>query len=65
MLKMRDGMISVLVDQIGDVLEMPAQDWRPPPETLAAHHRPFVAAVCPIEGHVVLRLNVEALGGDE
>lgn len=64
-LKTRDGLVSVVVDQIGDVLELPRDDWRAPPETLAAQHRNFVAAVCPIENHVVLRLNVDALSDDD
>lgn len=64
-LKTRDGLISVVVDQIGDVLELPAHDWRAPPETLAAHHRKYVTAVCPIERHVVLGLNVDALSADD
>lgn len=64
-LKTRDGLISVVVDQIGDVLELPATDWRPPPETLAVRHRAYVAQVCPIENEVVLGLKVDALCADD
>lgn len=64
-LKTRDGLISVVVDQIGDVLELPASDWRAPPETLAIRHRAYVSQVCPIENEVVLGLKVDALSADD
>jgi len=57
--------LSLVVDEIGDVLELPARSWRDPPDTLAAQHRGFVRAICPIDRHVVLALNVEALVGDD
>lgn len=53
--------LSLVVDEIGDILELPAGGWRDPPETLAAHHRGFVRGICPIDGHVVLALDVEIL----
>lgn len=64
-LKSRDGLLSVVVDRIGDVLALPANDWRPPPETLDKQHRAYVSAVCPIEDHVVLGLKVDALTADD
>jgi purine-binding chemotaxis protein CheW len=58
----RDGMLtSVVVDAIGDVLDLPADGWRPPPETLAARHRELVFGICPIDGRVVLGVRDEAL----
>lgn len=57
--------LSLVVDEIGDVLELPTTSWRDPPDTLAAQHRGFVRGICPIERNVVLALNVEALIGDE
>jgi purine-binding chemotaxis protein CheW len=63
-IRTRSGLISVVVDDIGDVLELPAGDWRPPPETLAAQHRIFVTSVCPIDSYVVLGLNVDAVSSD-
>ncbi|MDP1829317.1 MAG: chemotaxis protein CheW [Archangium sp.] len=55
---------SVVVDDIHDVLELPPERWRPTPETLEQSHRAFVRAICPIDGHMVLGLDVEALGED-
>ena len=57
--------LSLVVDDIGDVLELPANSWRDPPDTLANQHRSFVRGICPIERHVVLALNVDALINDE
>ena len=53
---------SVVVDDIHDVLELPADRWRPSPGTLDQRHRAFVRAICPIEGAMVLSLDLEALG---
>ena len=57
--------LSLVVDDIGDVLELPNSSWRDPPDTLASEHRGFVRGICPIERHVVLALNVDSLIGDE
>ena len=57
--------ISLIVDEIGDVLELPAANWREPPDTLAAEHRAFIGGICPTDGNVVLGLNVEELIGEE
>jgi purine-binding chemotaxis protein CheW len=64
-LKTPDGPISIVVDDIGDVLRLESGLWRAPPDTLAAPHRSFVEAVCPIEGHLVIGLRVEHLGTEE
>jgi purine-binding chemotaxis protein CheW len=64
-LKIRGCLVSVVVDEIGDVLSLPPHDWRPPPDTLAARHLGAVFGICPIENQVVLGLRVEALGGTE
>jgi len=55
---------SVVVDDIHDVLDLPPELWRPSPETLDQRHRAFVRGICPIEGAMVLGLDVEALGED-
>jgi purine-binding chemotaxis protein CheW len=62
--KQDENFVSLLVDDIGDVLELAPEDWREPPDTLAAQHRGFVLGICPIENHVVLGLRVESLSGD-
>ena len=60
-LKTNEGLLSVVVDEIGDVLELPSAAWRSPPETLARGYRTFVLGICPIEGHLVLGLKIAAL----
>ncbi|MCC6751787.1 MAG: chemotaxis protein CheW [Deltaproteobacteria bacterium] len=64
-IKAHDRLISVVVDEIGDVLDLPEERWQPPPETLGAQHRSFVFGMCPIEQQMVLGLQVESISGDE
>jgi len=64
-LKMQGVLVSLVVDEIGDVLELPTSGWREPPETLDARHRGFILGICPIDRHVVLGLNVDGLIADE
>jgi purine-binding chemotaxis protein CheW len=54
-------LISVLVDQIGDVMRLVREDWRSVPDTLPAQHRAFVFGICPIQEHIVLGLRVDVL----
>lgn len=64
-LKTQDHLVSVVVDDIGDVLDLPPDGWRPPTDTLAAEHRDFVFGICPIEEHLVLGLRVDAVVADD
>ena len=64
-LKTKDHLMAVVVDAIGDVLDLPAESWRPPPDTLAAQHRAFVFGICPIDHGVVLGLRVGTLESDD
>jgi purine-binding chemotaxis protein CheW len=64
-LNAHDSPICLVLDEIGDVLELPPGDWRPPPDTLTASCREFVFGICPIEGHLVLGLNLTALAADD
>jgi purine-binding chemotaxis protein CheW len=63
--KTQEELLSVVVDDIGDVMELPQPQWKPPPDTLSAGHRTFIFGICPIEGHVVLGLRAGALSGEE
>jgi purine-binding chemotaxis protein CheW len=63
-IKIAGGLLSVVVDDIGDVLELPNTQWRAPPDTLAEQHRRFVFGICPTEQRMVLGLKVAELGGD-
>jgi purine-binding chemotaxis protein CheW len=64
-LRTAEGPVSVLVDEVGDVLELPAAMWRPAPDTLSRAYRRFVMGVCPVPGGVVIGLRAARLGFDE
>ncbi len=64
-LKHKEGLIGVVVDEMEDVLELPTSAWRTPPDTLAEEHRGFVAGVCPTAGRLVLGLRTDPLSGGE
>ena len=53
-----------IVDNIGDVLALPAGRWLPPPATLEPRLRASIAGICPIERHVVLGLRTRALAAE-
>lgn len=60
-LKSQGVLVSLVVDEIGDVLELPTASWREPPETVAVIQRDFLLGICPIDKHVVLGLDVDRL----
>jgi purine-binding chemotaxis protein CheW len=63
--KTEEELLSVVVDDIGDVMELPQPQWKPPPDTLSTQHRSFIFGICPVEGHVVLGLRAGALSGED
>ena len=54
-----DEVVSLLVDEIGDVLEVDSKDFEEPSETLSSPCRELVRAVCKLEKTLLLVLNVE------
>jgi len=54
-----DGVVSLLVDEIGDVLEVRESDFERPPETLPAVFRDVVVGVYKLEHRLLLALDVE------
>lgn len=54
----------LVVDDIDDVLDLPSDLWRPVPDTLDARHRPFVRGICPVEGRMVLWLDLASFNDD-
>lgn len=61
-----DGAVSLLVDEIGDVLEVPGKDFEKPPETLRGAARELVRGAYKLEGQLLLILDTERtvnLGG--
>lgn len=51
--------ISLLVDAIGDVLEVSQEDFEPPPETLTGRIRPLIRGTYKLEDGLLLILDVE------
>ena len=60
-LRTDDGCVSLLVDRIGDVLEVDDQDVEAPPETLRGPVRDLITGVCQLDGGLLLVLDVEAV----
>ncbi len=52
---------AVMVDEVGDVIELGRQSWLPVPPTLAAARREHVFGINPIEHRIVLGLRLAAL----
>lgn len=65
-LRVGDGVVSLLVDEIGDVLEISEGDFERAPETLSGVFREVVLGVFKLEQRLLLLLDVErivSLGG--
>jgi purine-binding chemotaxis protein CheW len=54
-----DGAASLLVDDIGDVLNVPASLYEPPPQTLNGTARELVAGVYKLKDRLLLALETE------
>ena len=54
-----DGPISLLVDQIGDVIEVEEETFEPPPETLQGLAREVVRGVHKLPDRLLLVLDIE------
>jgi purine-binding chemotaxis protein CheW len=53
------GVVSLLVDEIGDVLEPGEETFEQPPETVPARIRALVTNVCKLDGQLMLVLDTE------
>jgi purine-binding chemotaxis protein CheW len=60
-----DGVVSLLVDEIGDVLEVEERSFERAPETMGVAFRDLVPGVFKLEGRLLLLLDAErvATGG--
>lgn len=54
-----DDAVSLLVDEIGDVIEVPIDEFELPPETLLGIARTLVKGAYKLEGKLMLVLNTE------
>jgi len=55
-----DAAVSLLVDQIGDVIEVDAENFETPPDTLQGTARELVQGAYKLDGRLLLLLNCEA-----
>ena len=54
-----EGSVSLLVDTIGDVIEVSSDTFEAPPPTMDPAHRDVVDAVCKLPGQLLLILDPE------
>ena len=54
-----DGAVSLLVDEIGDVLQVPARSFERPPDTLDGPARDLIRWACKLEGGLLLVLDTD------
>ncbi len=53
------GVVSLVVDEIGDVLDLPDADFEATPDTVSDQVRPFLKGVSKLTGHLLLLLDPE------
>jgi purine-binding chemotaxis protein CheW len=54
-----EGAVSLLVDEISDVLEVNAASYEPPPQNLPAEQRELIEGLYKLDGRLLLILNTE------
>ena len=54
-----DGVVSLLVDEIGDVIEVVDEDFEPSPSTLPTTTREVIVGVYKLDGHLLLILDCD------
>ena len=64
-LKTTEGLVSIVVDEIGDVFELAGDGWRPVPDTLEVTHRKAVFGIYPMDGHMLLGIKTQVVCADE
>jgi purine-binding chemotaxis protein CheW len=56
-LRGEDSPVSFLVDEIGEVIEVDADAWERPPDTLQGRVRELIHGVCPLQDELLLILD--------
>jgi purine-binding chemotaxis protein CheW len=51
--------VSLLVDHIGDVIDVAEDTFEPPPSTMLARHRQVIDVICKLPGQLLLVLDPE------
>ena len=60
-LRTQEGVASILVDEVGEVLELSCADFEPCPESLDSGTREIARGVFKLEGELLLLLDVAAI----
>ncbi len=60
-IRSEDGAVSLLVDEIGDVLEVPDESREPVPENISARHRELLGGVAKLERSLLLILDTQKI----
>jgi purine-binding chemotaxis protein CheW len=55
-----DGPVSLLVNEIGDVIVVDQEQFEAPPETLQGFHRELITGSYKLQGRLMLVLNLDA-----
>jgi purine-binding chemotaxis protein CheW len=58
-----DGAVSLLVDEIGDVLDVPEAAFEPPPEALRGPARELIRGAYKLDGRLLLVLDTDKAAG--
>ena len=56
-----DGVFSLLVDEIGDVLDVPLESYAQPPENMPAEQRELIEGIYKLDDRLMLVLNTQCL----
>jgi purine-binding chemotaxis protein CheW len=56
-----EGLMSLLVDQIGNVLDLQRDHLKPPPGTIRGVAVHYIQAVCQLEDELLLVLDLESI----
>jgi purine-binding chemotaxis protein CheW len=59
--RLPDGAVSLLVDEIGEVMDVSPDTFERPPETLTGAARELIRSVCKLPGSLLLVLGAEQL----
>ena len=57
----KDGTIGLMVDEIGDVVEVTRSQMESPPETLRGSGRDYIVGACKLPGRLLLTLDLDGV----
>lgn len=57
----QDGLLTLLIDRVGEILDVDSANFEPPAETLKPGVRAVTSHICKLEGHLLLILDLVKL----